>query len=577
MKQNIWLVAVLAFGIGLSLSSCEKNNETFEEAAEVTVGSEISNYGLETDMKSALIELPVRCDGEWTATLQKGTRWARILDWEVSYVGDHTLKIAVDENLTKYDRKTSIHLGNIDGEITEVTLSQYYNYEGQAPTNGSGQAFADKGLGTGIDYDYALNTKLNATRTEDFQPTKLHGLNNIFNLAVIQELQKRSSNPLKKSAYVEATIPIAELHAQMIDSTFIQDKTLGIGITLGVCFGPIEFTAHGSYQSKKTDSRTYVDYTIVRNCPMYNVYLSPSELATFASDPANNQMDISGDEAAWERVEQKEATYRKRNQRRGLTNLNENGLTDAQQQEIDAMYDAIPINYDYAGIFSADFTRRYNELYNAITTKNLQGIEPNKAEVDDILNALDNAYGPFFIAGGDYGGSLAMHCKVKKDFLEGDENFEGQLSAAFAGMFEVEGEFIYTSQGIENIRSFNPDIYIWGGNANETTDLMMETLFSDDITAMDNWQGILKGWISTMYSPEWDTPDQSQAAPISYSFTPIWTLFSEPDIQSACQEYFMEKYASRGIARYFGIMNGTEEAPGVDELINPDSAFNQSY
>jgi len=350
-----------------------------------------------------------------------------------------------------------------------------------------------------------------------------------------------------------------------------------MSLSLGVEFGPICFDAHGEYSSQKKENRKFVDYTIIRNCPMYNVYLSPSELSNFAVDPMNNAINLDADESYFTKIEKKIAHYQKQNRYRRVKDVNENGLTKDQQEEIDNMYDAIPVSYDFGGIFSASFTKIYNELYNTITRRKLQNKEVDQGEVNKVFDALDNAYGPFFISGGDYGGSLSMHCLVDEDSMDGTEFYDGDLSASLAGMLDVEGEFHYTSTGVNLLRRVRPDIYIWGGNSGETVDKMISALYGEDVSEVEQWQTIIKDWIASMYSPSGDNPDQSMAAPVRYTITPVWTLFSEVDIQAACQEYFLEKYRDRGIYKYFGIMQGTEPAPTADEWLNKDSAWNNSY
>ena len=207
----------------------------------------------------------------------------------------------------------------------------------------------------------------------------------------------------------------------------------------------------------------------------------------------------------------------------------------------------------------------------AITRKKLQEKPIDEAEVRKILNAIDNEYGPFFIAGGDYGGSLTMHCKIDTMAMQGTTDFSGELSAQFAGLFDVQGDFHYTEDGYSLLRQFSPDIYIYGGNANETTDQMLACITSGNATDLQRWQGILLGWLDSMYSTP-GQPDNSQAAPISYIITPIWTLFSDANIQEICQAYFIEKYRNRGIEKYLGIMNG-EFKPSFEELLNPNSEF----
>ncbi|MBP5770479.1 MAG: hypothetical protein J6W75_03855 [Bacteroidaceae bacterium] len=568
---NLLLMAALVCGLSMGITSCSDKDDAGDNASAIEIDKDITTRGVETDMQSAVIEVPVKCNGHWTATLKKGTTWARILEWQVAYDGPKTLRIAIDENLSKADRRTTLNIGNSDGELTKIEVRQYYNFEGQPPTNGSGQAFADKGLGTGIDYDYVLNMKNVANANSEFDATKVHHLNNLFNMTVIDDLMKR--NKLQKSAYVESVIPIANLMANLMDSSLVQNKYLGTSLTLSVEFGPISFTGHGKYGSKKEESRAIVDYTIVRNCPMYNAYVSPAELASFAEDPKNNHVDFDAEDAAWQQIDDEIEFYLSRNKRRRGLEVNDRGLTEEQEEIIEAMEDAAAVYYDYGGVFSSGFTGRCNELRAAIT-KMIQRKKPiDTKKADATLNAIDNEYGPFFIAGGDYGGAMIMHCDIDTMALAGRDTLSGEMSAEFAGMFEVEGSFYYTTEGYTLLRNSNTRIYIYGGNANETADKMLGFITGGNATDLNKWQGTMKDWISSMYSPAGNEPKLSEAAPISYTITPIWTLFRDPDVQEYVQNYFLKKYASRGINAYFGIMNGTVAPPGFGELVDPNSDF----
>lgn len=582
------LMVALVGGLSLTLVSCsDDDNES--QASEITIGNDLKAHGVETDMQSAVIEVPVKCNGEWTVTIPSNIDWVRVLDWQVIFRGDQTLRLAFDENRTGADRNTTLNLGNSEGDVQKVILRQFYNFEGQAPTNGSGQAFADQGLGCGIDYDYVLNMKGIAARYDQetaliekkemkesertkFEPTKVHKLDNIYNISAIQQLQKRGTNPLQKSAYVESEIQLAQLEAQLMDSSFAQKKHLDISLTIGVEFGPVSFNAHGSYNSTKKEERAKVDYTINRYCPMYNVYLSPAEISTFATDPKNNKMDLDADDAAIAEIEQLEARYVKINKRKKNLVLNDNGLTEEQQEEIDNMWDMIPVIYDYAGVFSANFTKIYNKLYNTIARPRIRGKEVDREAANQILNQLDNNFGPFFIAGGDYGGALTMHCKIDTTYLDGETTFGGELEGSVAGACDVEGKFNYTETGITLLRNSNTNIYIYGGSANLTADNMMAVILGGNATDWAKWQDMMKEWIASMWSPTGNEPDQSKAAPISFTVAPIWTVFENEYIQQYAQDYFMAKYADRNIEKYFGMMQGTYK-PSIDDILDLESNF----
>lgn len=576
LTSKFWLMAAAVCGLSMSMSSCKDDKDDIDEgepASVVTIDQELITHGLETDMKSTVLEVAVKSDGMWTAVLEKGIHWARIQEWQVTYNGAKTLRITVDENNTKVDRKATLKIGDSEGNLTRITLRQTYDRDDNGTVTTSGQAFSDKGLGTGMDYDYALNMK-NKTGDDNFQPTKVHLLNNLFNFTTIE--QKIADGKMQKSAYVEATIPVAELQATLMDSACVQFKHLNVSLTIGVEVGPVAFAAHGAYTSDKDERKAWVDYTITRKCPMYNVYLSPAELSSWANDAKNNHLDEKALDAQYDAIDALEQAYitqnEKANKRRKRIEVNESGLTDEQEEELDDMYDNVKFSYDYGNVFSSAFTNRLNELYNAITKPNSSGRAIDTNAADATLNALDNEYGPFFIAGGDYGGNLTMYCRIDTMFTLGNSSLIADLSGEVGGWFELEGHMEYTDSGYALVRDINPDIYIVGGNADVTTTSMLATITSGNATDLTKWQDILKDWVASMYSGQDDTPNQSEAAPISYVITPIWTLFNDPVVQEYAQNYFLQKYADRGIFGYFGIMNGTYEATGQD-ILNKESDF----
>ena len=120
MKRNLnyLLTAALVCGLSLAATSCKDDDkDDVAPASVVTIGSDLTTRGIEVDMQSHLIQVPIDCNGEWTATLPAGTDWARILDWQVIFEGKRTLRLVIDENLSKADRRTTLNIGNSDGEV----------------------------------------------------------------------------------------------------------------------------------------------------------------------------------------------------------------------------------------------------------------------------------------------------------------------------------------------------------------------------------------------------------------------------------------------------------------------------
>ena len=86
----------------------------------------------------------------------------------------------------------------------------------------------------------------------------------------------------------------------------------------------------------------------------------------------------------------------------------------------------------------------------------------------------------------------------------------------------------------------------------------LSTFFgSHDLTNHDKLQSILAGWVESLQGRGEDNVP-SQAAPIRYNFTPIWTLFSDASVSNYAKEYFLKKYKDMGIDTYLGMMNGNQ-------------------
>ena len=558
-----------------ALFSCQKGTENPEDqVSKVVIDDKFNTRGVETDMQSAVIDVPVRCDGQWHVTVSQGTpHWMRIEGWNVVYDGDATLTLIIDENLSKVDRSAQLRITNNVGELVQtISVTQFYNYNGEAPDNGSGQAFADKGLGTAIAYDYALNLKQMVNMNpNDYQASKVHLLNNVLNFARIDDWMSRGI--MQKSTYVEAPIPVSNFQAILLDSCLVQNKTLDVSLDLSIEFGPLCVKGHGKYNSTREESRAHVDYSIIRHAPMYNVYISPAELSAFAADARYNKVDFDADDAAFAMVDETILRYQRYNQRTKKTNLNYRGLTEDQEIEVSSMEAAINLRYDHAGVYSTAFNERYNELYNAIVRRKQQGKEVNMSELEPILGALDSEFGPFIIAGGDYGGAMFLHCAIDTMKLDGRAKFEGKIAAEFAGIGNFEGSVDYSEEGYSLLRDSDTDIKILGGSANETADKMMDCIASGNATDLGNWQQLLVEWVQSMYSgsspdnPFEGKPNVSKAVPISFTITPIWTFIREAEIQQVVKDYFMEAYRSRGIGNYFGIMEGSDN-PGAENFMN---------
>ena len=544
----------------LAVVACNK-----EKGAEVTIPQDVVTRGIEHDMQNGSESFEVKAQGKWYAVIDADADWVSLSGKGFVHNGNEKLTLYFDENLTKTDRQTTLQISNTKGEIQEITVRQYYNYEGQAPENDA-LAFMKVGVGFGADYDYVLDTKSIKYRCaqedakvkndpnfsdEDrthFEPTKVRRNNNIFNIERIEELQKEDA--LQSSAYLEAVIPLADLQASLFDTVLVQTKQVKLSLTLGVSFGPIEFEASASYNATKEESKAYIDYVISRNAPMYNVTISEAEISTYAEKFALTEVPSRQEiQALMEQINELKESYYLMNGKRELKK--------SQQRNIDNLMAALS-QPTYDNVFSTAFAKNYWDLYTAV-------IDEEYETADRVLNKLDNLYGPFYISGGNFGGALTVHARVDTLRMQGIADFSGSLKAEVSGMFSVTGAFEYSELGFNVMHDSDTKIYIYGGNANETTNTLLSIITGGNPDDMNLWQDALKGWVNSMYTSGSNNPNLTAAAPLSYVITPIWTLFADDEVQEYAQEYFLEKYKDRGIYEYFGLMRGDTEVLDVDE------------
>lgn len=586
------LTAALMGGLSMGAVSCKSDESTVDEEiiSTVTVESGLVANGVSAEMKSAVVELPVQCDGEWFALLGFGEKdtpdWVRIQKWQAVYEGNQTLLIAFDQNLTGYDRKTTLTLANSAGQKTQVPIIQTYTFDGKAPDNSSGQVFSNKGVGYGMDYNYLLDTKgiryrnvqeqlkINSGQMKESEKTKFNALavtgnNNLFNISQIEKLLigfNGKAPELQPSAYVETPIELADLEISMLDSALVQDKTIDFSLTIGISLGPIEFEASASYQGTKTESRSYVDYNLIRNAPMYDVKLSPAEITTYAALPKNRMYDDDALDAFDAQVESQINKFKRTNKRVRVpeSELNEDGLTEDQQNIIDGMYLNDDTGFDFGGVYSTAFSKAYSRLIRAISL-NVNAKKPlpiNETLATQVCQQLDDNYGPFIIARAQFGGALVLTARVDTMRLEGKVTAKGKIDGEALGMFKVTGDFEYTEDGFNNMRNIGAKFYVMGGEANKTADALANLLASEKPDCREEWFDAMSHWWQSMKADD----GGSHAEPISYTVVPIWTMFSEPEIADYVRNWFLAKYRDRGIYDYLDIMEGNPNAKTAEDI-----------
>lgn len=589
------LATALMGGLSLSVTSCKSDEDAVVEKitpSTVTIDSDILAHGIVTDMENTVVELPVQCDGEWVAILSiddaeddDTNYWVKIQNWKGFYSGNQTLRLQFDDNMSGVDRSTTLTIANNLGDIKTVTVRQNFTWKGQAPTNSSAQAFQNKGIGYGIDYGYLLDMKSvkfrNSTGdaaasggntdadSKDYNPLKVKKMDNIYHLTAIDQLCKAGKMGADKDAYVEEPIEIANLEAELLDSAMIKQHNLTIALKLGASIGPIEFSIDGKYVDQRREDKGYVNYVITRNAPVWDVSTSPAAIAQYAGE--NSDTDDEQDEKFAKKVQNMRAQYIKQNMKLSdKSKLDADSLTKTQKKIIDGLYSKHLMSFSWGGVYSSYFENCMSKLYNHIVLRLAGGMKIASEKADQVCQDLDDHFGPFIIAGGQFGGSMTITMEIDTTRLEGHTELHGQAALNVnVGVGDINGEASaeWIADGWNRVRSYKPSIHIYGGSARDTEAELLAIMFSDNPDSHEQWVDALVNWMQSMVQSA-DDGNMSQAAPISFTAVPIWHFFPDTEISNYVRSYFMNKYMTRGIKKYMDIIDDVPNHKTFIELLN---------
>ena len=589
------LATALMGGLSLSVTSCKSDEDAVVEKitpSTVTIDSDILAHGIVTDMENTVVELPVQCDGEWVAILSiddaeddDTNYWVKIQNWKGFYSGNQTLRLQFDDNMSGVDRSTTLTIANNLGDIKTVTVRQNFTWKGQAPTNSSAQAFQNKGIGYGIDYGYLLDMKSvkfrNSTGdaaasggntdadSKDYNPLKVKKMDNIYHLTAIDQLCKAGKMGADKDAYVEEPIEIANLEAELLDSDMIKQHNLTIALKLGASIGPIEFSIDGKYVDQRREDKGYVNYVITRNAPVWDVSTSPAAIAQYAGE--NSDTDDEQDEKFAKKVQNMRAQYIKQNMKLSdKSKLDADSLTKTQKKIIDGLYSKHLMSFSWGGVYSSYFENCMSKLYNHIVLRLAGGMKIASEKADQVCQDLDDHFGPFIIAGGQFGGSMTITMEIDTTRLEGHTELHGQAALNVnVGVGDINGEASaeWIADGWNRVRSYKPSIHIYGGSARDTEAELLAIMFSDNPDSHEQWVDALVNWMQSMVQSA-DDGNMSQAAPISFTAVPIWHFFPDTEISNYVRSYFMNKYKTRGIQSYMDIIDDVPGHKSFIELLN---------
>ena len=548
---NWMLMAGMVCGLGMGVVACSDDDDSTEDATKaisLSVDKTIVTRGVTTDVHSAIVDVPVKSDGDWQAWLSNDVEWVGLLENKVFYTGDKTLRLFFDENRTGHDRSTMLRIVTDDGDATDVKVTQTQLWNGETPSNNSAQWFGDNGLGRGLNYEYLFEGDTAQNHKSKFNPNSMTLTNPIFNWAGITELQGKTGPDGKKllsaDAYVENRLEQINFEDLMRDSLVHGKDSIGIKFDLELSFGFVEFEAHGAYKAKENKDAVKLNYLISRSATCYEVFSSPTELALVAND-LGGESEVSDEEleAQEAKILKKEANWKKQNQMKykrmkGATpeQLDPDYLEPWQEEAIAKAYDELGVP-DYAGIFSKSFGRLYFKLNRAVE-------RGDDAAVETLLDKLDSDYGPVFVGRGWFGGSINLCVSVDKDSIDTDGTFTGALAGGVNNMLHIEGEISYMEEATRFVRNSESKIAVYGGNAMETGNELASHFSSDSPTDRNHLLSILTKWGDSLLETKDDNGKSvpSKAAMQAMQLTGIWTLFENEEVANVVKNYMGKKH-----------------------------------
>ena len=548
---NFLLTAALVGGLSLGYVSCSDDDDKKEAVTNVTVDEDLINHGIDVKAAGETVNVNVKMEGTWTASIENGSAddldWATIENEHLTFTGSRTLKLNITANPTGADRNATLELFGLEGDPITVKIHQVGADVNAGQTN-SALAFEGHGLGHGVDISYAMDTaaiaaRLKSNPTAQFDWTHIKKENLVYNMDNIKKLvDNRTLNP---QAYVESRIPTYDLQLSLIDSTVNQNKDFKVGINMNLTFGFIEFQAGVSYQAKKKEGRAHLDYSILRNAPMYNAVVSPLEIATYAADQSVDAIEKFGEEYAKleEQVVEKYGSWEELQKTNKFT-------YNAWKKKLDKY------RPNFGNVFSTGFSKLLWDYYKAMITG-------EEAEADKALAAIDESFSPFFITGGNWGGTMAILARIDTNMMKGKDSAYATLTGDLSQFGSVSGEMSLSTEGMELYRNMRIKLNILGGNP-KVGDDVAAWLLNPNPTDYEKLQQVLKDWIATMVSPadEKATSDNS-ALPTEFFYTPVWTLM-DTDYREYARNWFMKRYEKNtSVMAFLGISEGTRDEKGA--------------
>lgn len=548
MRTKQFLLAAVMGLSALGFTACSDSDVAAPGV--LTVDQTYVTQGVETGVESAIIEVPVTCNGRWIAVVDSCNWLAVMNEGKIIYDGNDVVKLKVDENRTGVGRKnvlSLVMLGDND-DIIKIPVYQNNLYRGEVPTNGDVATwFRNNKVGCGVNYAYLMEPSV--SRSGDFDPVTF-GTYNIFNMTTLENQQKTSD----ASYYTMARHEVTKLNEKALVNSISKSQDLNVSLEMGCSFGFIEFQAKGKYESYLTDNSDHVNYSVCRDCPVLDVTLEVPNIRTDAAANATKYIRAS------EKTDEIKDLWKDYNSTRSESKkaMIFNDISESSEP-------------DLGNFFTTGFKRHYWKLFSFNYYKD--DMYPNEADstkmkkyFNQLMTRLDDDYGPFFISGGQFGGSLNLFAVVDRKNLNDSTIFGADVTANISSIFELSGHADFNSKGQQLYKNSDITMQVYGGNAAETANSVVDLLGGKDLSRTDSLAAILNKWAASFAQFDADGVTPLRAAPIMYTVTPIWSLFDDAALSSMIREWFMEAYKDRGIKTWMKIIDSTKQPQALQLL-----------
>lgn len=265
MKKIFQLMAAVAVVLGMAACSDDDDN----------VNIEVNNGETEVSINRAggVLEIPIKADGKWTASMQDGTRWADV--WTKSGKGDGIIKVNVDyldPRTQTHERKAVITVKR-GGKTETINLRQYIGLkDGESADNASTNPYPDlwltKGIGRGFD-------PTTGEMTSDF----------VLNPKGMAELA--TTNSKYSTIFTQTTEPGLEGGLSLNDSLESNETRLSVHADISVKYAKFKLTLNVDYDNSGKQVNKNTTYNATQDISFLSSNASAKDAAgILRSDPS---------------------------------------------------------------------------------------------------------------------------------------------------------------------------------------------------------------------------------------------------------------------------------------------------